>query len=610
MVIEVLLDPELAAGAEDLWGGFLVYAVEVADTGEWLITAKSLGCSDSDVSRTLSGLFNRRVGVIHLCRTQGCHGAGEFAAHATRLRTFSPEGFKRPYMSHATVKQLRKWLDELGLSAGEGPPLPLGAGGLGLGRELNLDGEPWTPGEEDVGEGRPGTAAGAPAPRRASKALHKDRRELRQRLAAARDRMVGKATTSSAGDRAGRPIDVEAAIDVSSSEGYSPSEGHPAVKEEGAPRAKRRHRPLDPLGPRRALEDVGPPIQGPPKDGKKKAPRKKHSTGLEVVKAATRGSTTSSLQKQLMLRAEETALERKQKKSEKKSDKDPSRQLAKILTRVVKGKKETKKKKRKKRRRKKNEEGGGGGGPSGSSGGSPTGSSGASSGSGSDEDGSSSTDSAKMEPPLKKRAMQKPGSVLKLLVDHAKEKLDQTSKIAVSRRDEDDMTQGVRITTYFAIVVKGQLNQSSPQLRELHMLAHALDLLRGGELDSLGDLMASRFISLHQAGLDGNWHAARHLEMIPYDESSAAGAAVVLQARKHAKMAAQVAGAVPPTWKGGGRGKGSGRGGWEDSTWTSDGKARGKKGEKGKGRGKGAWKGQGQGENAGDGKSKEKLPEK
>jgi hypothetical protein len=206
--------------------------------------------------------------------------------------------------------------------------------------------------------------------------------------------------------------------------------------------------------------------------------------------------------------------------------------------------------------------------------------------------------------------MQKPGSVLKLLVDHAKEKLDQTSKIAVSRRDEDDMTQGVRITTYFAIVVKGQLNQSSPQLRELHMLAHALDLLRGGELDSLGDLMASRFISLHQAGLDGNWHAARHLEMIPYDESSAAGAAVVLQARKHAKMAAQVAGAVPPTWKGGGRGKGSGRGGWEDSTWTSDGKARGKKGEKGKGRGKGAWKGQGQGENAGDGKSKEKLPEK
>ena len=513
-------------------------------------------------------------------------------------------------MSHATVKQLRKWLDELGVSAGEAPPPPLGAGGLGLGKDLDLDGVPWTPGEEDAGEGRPGTAAGAPAPRRVSKALHKDRQELRQRLAAARDRMVGKATTSSAGDRAGRPIDVEAAIEVSSSEGYSPSEGHPAVKEEGAPRAKRRHRPLDPLGPRRALEDVGPPIQGPPKDGKKKAPRKKHSTGLEVVKAATRGSTTSSLQKQLMLRAEETALERKQKKSEKKSDKDPSRQLAKILTRVVKGKKETKKKKRKKRRRKKNEEGGGGGGPSGSSGGSPTGSSGASSGSGSDEDGSSSTDSAKMEPPLKKRAMQKPGSVLKLLVDHAKEKLDQTSKIAVSRRDEDDMTQGVRITTYFAIVVKGQLNQSSPQLRELHMLAHALDLLRGGELDSLGDLMASRFISLHQAGLDGNWHAARHLEMIPYDESSAAGAAVVLQARKHAKMAAQVAGAVPPTWKGGGRGKGSGRGGWEDSTWTSDGKARGKKGEKGKGRGKGAWKGQGQGENAGDGKSKEKLPEK
>ena len=96
--------------------------------------------------------------------------------------------------------------------------------------------------------------------------------------------------------------------------------------------------------------------------------------------------------------------------------------------------------------------------------------------------------------------MQKPGSVLmRILVEHGKEKLDQTSKVAVSRRDEDDLTEGVRITTYFAIVVNPQPNQGSPQLRELHMLAHSLDLLRAGELDSLGDLLVSRFIALHQA---------------------------------------------------------------------------------------------------------------
>ena len=155
--------------------------------------------------------------------------------------------------------------------------------------------------------------------------------------------------------------------------------------------------------------------------------------------------------------------------------------------------------------------------------------------------------------------MSHPGSVLRMLVDHAREKLDQTAKVAVSRRDDEDATSGVRLTSYYSLVVRAQLPAGAPQLRELHLLAHGLDLLRGGELDTLGDVLASRFVSLHQAGLDGNWNAAKHLEMIPFEESSAAGAAIVLQARKHAKLAAQVAGNEPRPW-GNNKGKGRGRG--------------------------------------------------
>ena len=66
---------------------------------------------------------------------------------------------------------------------------------------------------------------------------------------------------------------------------------------------------------------------------------------------------------------------------------------------------------------------------------------------------------------------------------------------------------------------------------------------------------------------------------------------MVLQARKHARLAAQVAGQEPRSWKGSGRGRGRGSG-WEDSGWGQDHRGKGKKGDKGKGRGKMGGKGQ------------------
>ena len=80
------------------------------------------------------------------------------------------------------------------------------------------------------------------------------------------------------------------------------------------------------------------------------------------------------------------------------------------------------------------------------------------------------------------------------------------------------------------------------QIREMHHLSNTMDCLRRGDLGLVGDLLASRFISLHQSVLDGSWQAARHLEILPMEEVSAAGQSIVLKARKHARLTAKALG--------------------------------------------------------------------
>ena len=631
MVIEVLLPPHMTGGREDIWAGFLVVESVLSEGLDCslVVTAKSLGCSDGDIAKQLSSWFNRRAGQIHLCLVPTCTEFGDCVVHTTRVRTFSAAGFQRTYMTAASMRQLKKWQQELGF-VDEGP------GGEEETPETPGEATPSQPGKRKEKEGKEGDRAPFPpappaeegkAPRRRRRKEEagfpeEERRKLRERLEEARSRMTGRLDRTGAGSLAEPLIDVEAPIELSSSEGYSPSPREPAIKEE-APlltrTKKKKEKPvaLDLGGPRRALALQGAALRRPGALRKKDAPAKGHperpsSAGvlaLQNEQAGTSAATTSSLQKQLMARAAETMKDRKDRRKEKKGSKDPGKQLALILTKVM-GKK-NKKSKKKRRRKKKNGLGPGGppGGSSGSSGGSQSTSSGGGFGSDSGEESTSSEASRKMEPPLKRKAMTHPGSVLRMLVEHAREKLDQTAKVAVGRKEEEDATSGVRLTSYFALVVKTQLAGGAPQLRELHLLAHAIDLLRGGELDTLGDLLASRFVSLHQAGLDGNWSAAKHLEMIPFEESSAAGPAIVLQARKHAKLAAQVAGNDPRPW-GSSKGKGRGRGSWEESQWSGDQRGKGKKGDKGRGRGKGNWKGAQASEGAVDGKTREKVPDK
>ena len=169
-----------------------------------------------------------------------------------------------------------------------------------------------------------------------------------------------------------------------------------------------------------------------------------------------------------------------------------------------------------------------------------------------------------------------------MLLQHARSQLDQGAKVQVQDAESLTMTSGVRMGSYFAICVRPQVGNAMAQARELHHIAQAIDLLRQGDLDLLGDVLAGRFMSLHQSVIDGSWATARHLELLPLEEGTAAGPEVVLEAKRHARLAAKLAPADQWNWGNSGKGKG-GRGkasSWHDSYGVQKGK--GKKGAKGK----------------------------
>jgi len=478
-----------------------------------------------------------------------------------------------------------------------------------------------TPGDKaraDVGEGdKRRREEEKPAGKRL--ATEEERIRLRARLEHAREKMLNRRPPRPAGDGAERDVEAAKQVELSPSPGYSAS----VVEEENL---RERALELDPLEPNR-------PPAVPPKDPRKKPveveeptkKKKKKDAGgpvrpREGSREVTKDGTLRTLQTQLVLKAQEIAQEKAQKEREEKKRhhrKDPSYKLAKILTLAVQGgrkrrggsegsgsssgrhPKDQKKKKKKKRRGKPKRDGSDPSSPRGSS---PTGSSGDSWGGASS--GSTSSQKEKLTAPLKRRSKKKPGSVLQMLLQHARSQLDQSSKVGIGGEDSVSVVKGVKMGSYFAICVRPQ--NAMGQARELHHISQALDLLRQGELDSLGDVLAGRFMSVHQSVLDGTWTTARHLELMPLEDGTAAGPEVVLEAKRHARLAAKLASGDAWTWSSGSKGKG-GRG--RNSNWHEgggDSKGKGKKGNKGKGKAK-SWNSS---EKDGDSKIKEKIPEK
>ena len=266
--------------------------------------------------------------------------------------------------------------------------------------------------------------------------------------------------------------------------------------------------------------------------------------------------------------------ERRQKKREKEKGKDSGR--VKALVRLLDGRdgkksRKNKEKAKKKKRQRVKKEGGG-------SGSSPSSSNGYSSDDREERDKEEeSSSSSELLAPLQKKSARRPGAVLKMLVDHARLTMDQSSLVTTG---SSGITGGVKLTSYFNLLIRPYHNSNSRDLKELHLLAACMDELRSGSLGKLGDSLASRFLAVHTALNEGSWRAAQYLEIHPLEPAQGAPTSLLLEAQKHSKMVNKSRG--HEEW---GRRTGEADG-WKWSNKGGDGKGK-TKGGKGKEQGKG-----------------------
>ena len=565
-VIEVFLaetdiDPSVVA-----WAPFLIVQVSMMpDDGGLILECKSLGGLDAEVDASLSSAFNRKRGTIHLCPVSPCEYQLSEHYHVTRVKwwrggpaTFpggSPSARRQPWLSRSVEGGAPRREGIL-----EAAPKPASS----RKREQAKAGQEAVPkglkekkkkplAEEVIDEGK-------------REALTKKLKELKAPL---------RGPTGTTVD--GPPEDRDSP--------NSPQEvdSSPALDElmTGAS--------LVPSGVPGALLKM------------KKRQKAAGSKEQDALVEASKGSTSRGYQQQLVGRAlavSKTVAGEKRKSSSSSGKLGAA--LAKILTRQVKKgkskkkKKEKKERKSKKKRRKKGPKGSDDGGGDGDSSPSPS-SSGVTDSCdefSNDQSSSSKSSDDELEAPLKKKSKKNPGSVLELLVSHAREQLDQSASVGVGKDEGHYLTSGIKVMTYFQVLLKPRLGGSAALQREMHHLATAIDLLRQGRLGLLGDTLAARFLCLHQSILDGNWSAAKHLEIFPMEESSATSAGLLLRTRKHARLAAKAQGqdGGPGYWNPYGRNpKGKGKQEWQGGDFREQ-KGKGKKGGKGRGKNKqGSW---------------------
>ena len=570
-VLEVFMPSTDWVDPPQEWVGFLVRQISMdVGTGALVLEAKSLGSANAELAKDLGRIFNRRRGLIHLCTTKPCTTSNDYDLHATRVRVVKLADFDANYVTRSMRSQIKKWL---------GPPA----------EEEEEPESPSGPRRRVRGKSGDGEAGLSAVPFRANpkrKSAMKDRRSLggakkakggdppagsvdalKVKLASLKARLTGSDGSA--------PQDIVAdqedgVLEVGSSEDgdYAPSL---APLETGTE--------LVPVGASRGLE-------------RKRARRSKN------LKAATKGTTIRGLQGQLATRAVAVSEKRKDRKKGKKSAAEKvGEAIVKALhTGKVKKEKKSKRSKKERRRRKRN---GMGDGPSSSG---ESGSSEESSGESSSDRSSGSSE--EYENPMRKKSKERPGAVLELLVQHAREQLEQSSTVSMPQ-GKVRVDEGVRLLSYFQILLRPQLGPVTGPIREMFLIASVLDQLRSGNLSAVGDGLAARFFALHQSILDGGWAAARHLEIFALEDASATTTAMLLQTRRHAKLAAKAMGTesgYAPNWWRVGRGRG-GKG--SKGQKGGDAETKGQKGKgKEKGKGRGSWHNPGKGWGGNDGGAK------
>ena len=571
-VIEVFLAETDIDPAALAWAPFLIVKVTLTtEDASLILECKSLGGLDSETDATLSGLFNRRKGLIHLCVEEPCgHVLGEFY-HATRIRWW--QGGLAVFKGGSTScrRQVDKWLNK------DDPPE-----GERLGRERDGFRSPSAKAVPSKTKKAPkaGTTAVPRGGKKEAKTPGKDdeigtekKDALLKKLKDLKARLRGPGKTEDGGPP-DEPEGPPSPDEIESSSAPDELTTGTSLAVSGVTAAKRKIK-------------------------ERKVDKRKKVSGSELALVASKGSSSKGFQGQLVgqaLAVSQTRAEERKKLPSSSSKLGTA--LTKILTKELhrkKGKKKRKKDKKKKKKKKKKK----GGDPDGGGDDDDSSSSPSSSGmteiseDNSSKSGGSQTSDEELEAPLRKKSKKNPGSVLELLVSHAREQLDQSAAVGVGKEEDHYLTSGIKVMTYFQVLLKPKLGGSQALQREMHHLATAIDLLRQGRLGLLGDTLAARFLCLHQSILDGHWSAARHLEIFPMEESSAASTALLLRTRKHARLAAKAQGhegGGGGSWNSYGRGvKGKGKQDWHGGD-SREYKGKGKKGGKGKGKkGKQNW---------------------
>lgn len=455
---------------EDAWAAILIDEVTRGEDGVFLIQGRFLGCEEFTGRDTaLVGIPSDQV-KVHLCGDEICPLEEIAHLHTQRIRLWPVEKFDATYISPEGVvilDEIRKGLVAKDKSRREPagrtkkPTAKADAQGKQAAipkRSSRSTGKTPSGGaktarrkveELAVAEGAPpdteadGTSAlegGGQGDTSQGK-----REFLRDRLGALRARVRGRRPGSTGGKLAGGTNCAQGPGKMTTSLNLSPSTPVLAL----------------PAGP--------------------EVPSGSTSKRLKRTRSPTKESTSTLL----LAKAAQHEEDRRQAKK-KKAAKDSKTRLAKMLVSVLSGRD---KKKKKKKRKKRTRTGGSGGGSGGGSSGNGSQSSSSSSGSGSDShsrkggfgsDGESD-DSMSMEAPLRKRSLEKPGSVMQLLVRQAAHHLDQA---AVLEEQDGDSTivSGVRIASYFSLMIRPFHSASHPMVRELFSLAQVIDCLRGGRL--------------------------------------------------------------------------------------------------------------------------------
>ena len=522
-------------GADGVEGIFLVTGIELGADGSALVRVKSVGSSHPEALAILSSFFNRKEGHLHVCASAGFCGEEGGVFHVQRLELWDGLTFPTHRLSPAGKRIVKQFeageeLDEVRepLEGAAGRPSALRKKPSGEPKEAQLRGKGQGDRRDRPKDIRKSAKAKQPGPAGSAAGTLRARldqvRKRQQSLGLGQGALTGGDHLGVEGDGDADPV------------------------QEGLGTSTKLGPPKGAAGPRRAALTSG---EGHGEEQKE-----------DILKPLRMMSKKSNVASSLALQAARTSKSKDGKKKKKKK----KQKAVEALQTIFGGGKKKKKKKRKRE----------GDDPSGSS---PSSDEGDSYSSGEDVD-SSETDKEDLLPPLKKRSERMEGSVLSLLIERIEARLNELSGAGES---SDPVLTGTKVVTYWhTLIQSGAFSQQSRDGRETYLLANVIDLLRVGRLAKLGDALAARWLAIEQASLDQQWSAARHLELYSPDQTSAAGPAITLAARKFSKMMERVT--QPDEARGRVRKDkgGKGDGGWQDAEpWWKKRKG-GKDGKKGK----------------------------